>query len=227
VLALPPYLTVQTPALAAAGVESTVLTRVYWEALPLRASSERARMAHASSVLAQTLADNFGLAADNYVAVQQGTFVDMIDAWGGLEIELPADVDGAPSGLPHFRAGSQTLGGQAVLDYMSIYLAAGDAEPSEWARLARQGQVIAALRDQLARPETVTRLSVLIPRFYQDVVTDLGLRQVLALACALQAPDVSIEHLALEPDMVTVEPDNVLTPNVEEIVAFLETSFLQ
>ena len=222
-LALPPYLLVDTPALAPAGVESSVLTLTYWEAMSRGTGSERARMAHASTVLAQTLADQFGLVADNYFTVKQGTFVDMIDAWGGLKIDLPEDVDGSPSGFPTFRAGEQVLGGQAVLDYISIYPAAGDKEPIEWARLERQRQVIAACQAQLVRPQTLA----LVPRFYQDVVTDLSLRQVVALACALQAPGASIEYLSLAPDMVTVGPDNVLTPKMDEIKAFLETSFMQ
>jgi hypothetical protein len=225
VLALPPYLNVSTPALAEAGIESSALTFVYWEGLSLGAGSKRARMAHASSVLAQTLADNFGLVADNYFTVDQGTFVDMIDAWGGLEIDLPQDVDGSPSGFGYFNAGQQVMDGQSVLDYVSIYPAAGDASPIEWARLERQRQVIAACKAQLARPLSMARLAVMVPRFYQDIVTDLSLRQVSALACVLQAPDVSVEHLALGPEMVTVGPDETLSPKMDLIAAFLDTSF--
>jgi hypothetical protein len=227
VLALPPYLTVSTPALAGAGIESTLLSRVYWEALPLVEGDERARMAHASAVLAQTLADNFGLVADHYFTVDQGAFVEMIDAWGGLEIDLPADVDGSPSGFGTFEAGPQVMDGQAVLDYVRIYPAVGDASPIEWARLERQRQVVAAARAQLAQPATVARLAVQVPGVYQDVVTDLSLNQVSALACVLQEPGLSIESLALGPDMVTVGPDETLSPNMERIAAFLETSFIR
>ena len=66
-----------------------------------------------------------------------------------------------------------------------------------------------------------------MPSFYQDVVTDLSLRRVLALACVLREPGVSIEHLALGPDMVTVGPKETLSPKMEPIAAFLETSFKQ
>jgi hypothetical protein len=227
VLALPPYLAVSTPALADAGLESSVLTLVYWDALPFGEGSERARMAHASSVLAQTLIDNFGLLSDNYFTVDQGSFVDMVDAWGGLEITLPVAVDGSPSGFRYFYAGPQVMDGQSVLDYVRIYPAAGDASPIEWARLERQQQVIEASRDQLFRPWAAARLAVQVPRFYQDVVTDLSLAQVFALACVLQAPEASVEFLALEPGMVTEGPNQILVPNMEAIMAFLETEFNQ
>jgi hypothetical protein len=114
-----------------------------------------------------------------------------------------------------------------VLDYVRIYPAAGDTEPIEWERLVRQRQVIAALRDQIGRPETMARLPTLVPQFYYDAVSDLSLKQVLSLACLLQGPDLSIEHLSLAPGMVTVGPDHVLTPDMEEITSFLESSFIQ
>jgi LCP family protein required for cell wall assembly len=246
VLALPPYLQVDTPALASAGLNKSPLTLVYWEGMSMGTGGDRANMASASSLVAQTLADNFGLMPDNYVTIKQGTFVKAIDALGGLPINLPEDVDGSPSGFPHFRAGEQVLGGQAVLDYVRIYPAVGDEEPFEWARLQRQHQVIQALRAQLGspetlamapalraqlgRPETLTRLPALARQLYNDVVTDLGLGQVLALACAVwtsDMSDISIEYLSLAPESVTTAPGNVLEPNVGEISAFLATSFTQ
>ena len=93
--------------------------------------------------------------------------------------------------------------------------------------LVRQRQVIAALRDQIGRPETMVQLPVLVPQFYYDVVSDLSLKQILSLTCVLQESDVSIEHLSLAPDVVTAGPDHVLTPNMEEITSFLETSFMK
>jgi LCP family protein required for cell wall assembly len=184
-------------------------------------------MGQATNVLAQTLAHNFALVPDNYVTLKQGTFVDMIDALGGLSIDLPEDVDGSPSGFGHFQAGQQVMDGQAALDFVRIYPAAGDASPIEWARLERQRQVIYALGAQLTRPQIVVRLPALIRQFYQDVVTDLSLNEAYALTCVLQAPDVSFEDLALSPDMVTVGPDEMLMPKMEHIQDFVETSFIQ
>ena len=59
------------------------------------------------------------------------------------------------------------------------------------------------------------------------MVTDLGLSQVLALACLLQEPDVSIEYLELGADLVTPGEGNILLPETDRIVAYLETEFLQ
>jgi len=228
VLSLPPYLWVNTPVLSAtAQISATALTLVYQEALQIGPGSDRAKMAYATDVLAQTLDDNFGLVPDHSISVKQGAFIDMIDALGGLSIDLPEDVDGSPSRFGYYSAGPQVLDGQAVLDYVSIYPAAGDAPPEEWERFERQNQVLRALYAQFTRPETLLSLPGLIRQFHQDVVTDLGLSQVLALACLLQEPDVSIEYLELGADLVTPGEGNILLPETDRIVAYLETEFLQ
>lgn len=227
VLSLPPYVWVRTPALASAGIASTALTLSYWEAMEAGTGSERARMAYASGVLLQTLEENFGLKADHYVTLKQGAFVDMIDALGGLSIDLPEAVDGWPSRLGYYSAGRQVLDGQATLDYVVIYPAVGDQAPTEWERLARQEQVLAALKAQLARPETMLKLPGAVSRFYQDVVTDLSLSQVLALGCLANEPDLSLAHVSLATDMVTQGPDKILYPKMDEIVAYLQAAFIE
>ena len=226
-LALPPYLWVDTPALSAAQIEATALTLVYYEALETGSGSDRAKMAYAADVLAQTLDDNFGFVPDHTISVRQGVFVDTIDALGGLSINLPGSVDGSPSRFGTYSAGPQVLDGQAVLDYVSIYPAVGDEPPEEWERLERQDQVLQALEAQITRPETLLKLPNLLRQFYQDVVTDLNLGQVLAMGCLLGHPDVSVEHLALSPDLVTPAGDNILLPKTDQIAAYLETAFGQ
>lgn len=228
VLALPPYMQVNTPALSEAGIQATALTLTYWKALELAEGSERAKMAYATDIFLLTLFDNLGLAPDHSISMRQGAFIDMIDALGGLEIELPENVDGSPSGLGAYSAGEQVLDGQAVLDYVTIYPAAADTPPTEWERLDRQEQVLRALRDQLIRPQTLFRFPRLIRRFHQDVVTDLGLGDILTLACMLQESDLTIEHLELPSELFTPGEGKTLFPKTDEIVAYLqETGFIE
>lgn len=227
VLPLPPHLWVDTPALSAEQIDATALTLVYQEALQNGPGSDRAKMAYATDVFAQTLADNFGLVPDHTVSVRQGTFVDIIDALGGLLIDLPENVDGLPSRSGTYSAGPQVLDGQAVLDYVSVYSSVGGESLPEWERLERQNQVLRALYAQVIRPETLLKLPGLFRQFHQDVVTDLGLGQILALACVLQEPDLSIEYLELDSALVTPGEGNILLPKTDRLIAYLEMEFVQ
>ena len=189
--------------------------------------SERAKMAHASDLVARTLADNFQLVAEHTISLRQGTFVETIDAVGGLDITLPEDVDGTGGGFGHYYAGRQVLDGEAVLDYMSIYAADGDTGPAEWGRLARQNQVLGAFLVQLTHPQTLLKVPALLRRFHQDVVTDLKLNDFLDLACMLDAADVAVEHVELDESLLTEIQNQMLVPDVAGITALLEEEFGQ
>ena len=152
----------------------------------------------------------------------------MVDALGGgLAIDLPKDVDGSPSLYGTFHAGPQVMDGQAVLDYVRISPAVGDPVPAEPARLARQNQVLAALNAQLARPQTLLQIPLLVQQFHDDVVTDMSLNEGLALACLFQQPNLAIEQIGLGPDLISVAANGVYVPRTEQIVAFLQGSFVE
>jgi hypothetical protein len=84
-----------------------------------------------------------------------------------------------------------------------------------------------ALHAQLARPQTLLQLPGLARQFYQDVVTDLGLEQVLTLGCLFSQADVSIEFVELPADLATPGEDGILLPKTDEIITYLETAFAQ
>jgi LCP family protein required for cell wall assembly len=220
-LALPPDLWVRTPQLAEAEIESTTLMLTYYEALQRAEGSDRARMAAATNVLAKVLADQLGLVADHYISIQPDALPNVIDALGGLSVDLPEEVDGTPDGLGVFQAGSQVLAGEQVLEYVRIYRTAGDSDPTEWERLARQKQILDALQEQLTRPEVIIRLPGLLRHFYADVVTDLTLGDTFTMACLARHDEVSVETLAIGPELVEPVEGQGLVPQMEELSAFL------
>jgi len=220
-LALPSDLWVRTPQLAADEIEATTLMLTYYEALQRAQGSERARMTAAVNVLAEALAEQLGLVADHYIAIQPDALPNVIDALGGLPIDLPEDVDGTPDGLGVFRAGPQVLNGEQVLEYVRIFRTAGDPDPTEWERLARQKQILDALQEQLTRPEIVIRLPGLLRHFYADVVTDLTLGDTFTTACLARHDDVTVETLEIGPELVEPVEGQGLVPKMEELTAFL------
>jgi LCP family protein required for cell wall assembly len=224
-LAVPAELWVRTPQLANQGIEGTTLMRTYFEALQRAEGSERVRMATATNVLAQVLSEQLGLVADHYITIQPEALPNVIDALGGLSVDLPEAVDGTPDGLGVFEAGPQVLTGEQVLEYVRIYRTTGDPDPTEWERMARQRLILDALQAQLTQPEIIIRLPALLRHFYADVVTDLALGDTVTISCLARHEKVSIEALAISSELVEVVEGQGLVPNVEALNAFLAAEF--
>ncbi len=225
VVSLPPDLWVQTPVLASSQTSATTLTLTYHYAKQSNQGGERDKMIAATQILAQTLVDNFGVMPEHYLTMKQSTFIDMIDAMGGLAIEIPTTVDGTSSGYGIFNSGLQVLTGQQALDYARLMNNRNDANPTEWDRFDRQDQVIQALFQQIKQPATLLSAPALVQQFFQDVVTDYSANQMLDMVCVLRDPNTTIQFLELSANMVHPTGDMILGANVPLISSYLQGIF--
>ncbi len=143
-------------------------------------------------LLALTLEHNFGLHVDHYVAVNMQTFVHIVDALGGIDIDLPYTVDGRDVGQDHrsdlvFRAGHHHLNGQQALTLARL------RPNGVFARTEVQSLILYALRDRLTSPDVLPKLPDLIAAFDDSVQTDLTPEQISQLVCLathIQSPDL-------------------------------------
>jgi len=132
-------------------------------------------------LLALTLKHNFGTQVDHYVAINLQTFVRIIDALGGIDIDLPYVIDGRAKNSRdpnrYFDAGKQHLNG-----YRTMLLArlrpGGDLQ-----RMEIQNLILYTLADQLLRPTTILRFPKLISSFQDSIQTDLGPGEIGQLLC--------------------------------------------
>lgn len=134
-----------------------------------------------AGLLARTLALNFGLNAENYVAVNMRTFEKVVDALGGVQVYLPEGVDGRTdedrSARLVFPAGSQLLDGEQALTLARI------RNEGVFERASMQNLIMCSLHDRLTSPEVVVRVPALINSFQGAVQTDLSPEQISQLAC--------------------------------------------
>lgn len=132
-------------------------------------------------LLARTLALNFGVNLDRYVAVNMRTFEKIIDAVGGVKVTLPNGVDGRTakdrSARLIFPPGSQILNGEQALTLARI------RNDGVFERASHQNTVMCALQDKLTNPSVVIRFPALINSFKGAVQTDLTPEQITQLAC--------------------------------------------
>ena len=132
-------------------------------------------------LLARTLALNFGIVPDRYIAVNMRTFEKIVDAVGGIRVDLPGGVDGRTSDDRSarlvFPPGVQILDGEQALTLARI------RNEGVFERANHQNTVLCALQDKLASPSVITRIPALINSFQGAVQTDLTPEQVTQLGC--------------------------------------------
>jgi LCP family protein required for cell wall assembly len=137
--------------------------------------------AHGPGLMAHTLALNFGTNIDHYAAVNMRTFEKIVNAVGGIDVNLPQAVDGRTTDDPNkrllFERGRHHLDGTRALTLARIRI------KGTFARADNQNRVLCALRDKLTSPKVVTKIPQLIESFQGAIQTDLTPAQLGQLAC--------------------------------------------
>jgi LCP family protein required for cell wall assembly len=156
-------------------------------------------------LLARTLDLNFGLRPDHYGAVNMQTFVKIVDAVGGIDVDLPKPVDGTPiddktEDMGFFAAGHHHFTGIQALKFSRIRKRYND-----FTRADNQNLVICALKEKITSPSVLPKIPQIIRAFQGSVLTDLSPQQFAQLACL--APKLRSENL-----IFTGLPEEILTP---------------
>ncbi len=153
-------------------------------------------------LLARTLDLNFGLRADHYIAVDPYTFIRMVDAIGGIDIEVESPIDISygqddPKNPKYFLSvGTHHLDGELAYDLATNRI------PSTFQRMAYQKMVMSAIREKLLTPEMLPKIPKLVAQFISDVQTDFSLSDINSLICIAQAvPKENIKADSFPQDM--------------------------
>ncbi|MEU8710366.1 LCP family protein [Streptomyces sp. NPDC048565] len=110
-------------------------------------------------LLVRTIEFNTGLHIDHYVEIGFGGFAKIVDAIGGVELDIPKAFKDKNSGAD-FQAGKQTLNGEQSLAFVRTrYAFAG----SDLDRTKNQQKFLAALASQTATPSTILNPFKLYP----------------------------------------------------------------
>ena len=177
----------------------------------------------------QTVETLLGVPIDYYVAVNFDAFVEVVDLIGGIDIDVPEEIDDSKYpdqcyGYDPFsiEAGEQHLDGETALKYARTRATfGGDVD-----RAARQQAVILAVRQKILDLNNLPQLIAQAPQLWQtsqeNVRTNMTLDEAIQLALLAQdIPRDSIRTAVLDYDYVYNEttPDGrqVLVPVRENI----------
>jgi LCP family protein required for cell wall assembly len=153
----------------------------------------------------QTVRTNFGVDVQRYMQVDLAGFVNIVDALGGIDLNVPQAIfdDAYPTynygtTTVSFAAGPQQMDGEQALAYARIRHGSSDLQRAE-----RQQRVIQALFARLLRPAAWVRLPIILGALRISLATDLSPVDVLRLApTLLRVGPANIEHVVIEGDMV-------------------------
>ena len=163
-----------------------------------------AAFAYGGVSLTESTVENFlGIDIDHYIMVDTSSFVKIIDAIGGVDIDVekrmyyedPWDDDGGL--VIDLYPGQQHMDGRTAVTYVRYRDSEGDI-----GRVKRQQAFMTACMDKVTSPEIIPRIPQIAREVIDAVETDMSLRQLLELAGALKAAAQN----GLETDMVPGYP---------------------
>ncbi|MFD3695552.1 LCP family protein [Streptomyces sp. NPDC058646] len=102
-------------------------------------------------LLVRTVEHNTGLRIDHYAEIGFAGFANIVDALGGVELDIEEAFKDEKSGAD-FKAGKQTLNGEQSLAFVRTRYAFAD---SDLQRTKNQQKFLSALASQAATPSTV------------------------------------------------------------------------
>ena len=171
----------------------------------------------------QTIENNFRINIDHYVEIDFENFINLIDAMGGIDIEMTQDeVDYMSSwyygkyGQPiSLQVGMNHLDGKGALTFARIRKL-----DSDFGRTGRQRQVMIAIFDKFKTLNPAQMTSVFY-NYAQYITTDLSSSDILSLATqagTILGYEVQTSHVPEEG--LYTEIDYNLVPNIRYMRKF-------
>ncbi|MBN2106018.1 MAG: LCP family protein [Deltaproteobacteria bacterium] len=208
---------VKTPALADKKIKEARLGDVFDIVQTGTKGTLKEQYLAATTAMAQIIYDNFGVAPDRYMTVPQSSFADLVDGLGGIEVEVPYDVDAYKHVV---LAGKRNLTGQEALSYIRQVDVIG---LGDLGRNIRQVPYVKAVLQRMGEPANLVKLPGLIGRLRENFVTDLSPARIASLGCMLsQVPRDNITFHALRFDMTSPGPQASLRPDTAKIKPWIQ-----
>lgn len=182
-----------------------------------------------TELLKNTLKENFGISVDGCIEVDFDRFAEIIDALGGVTLELRQDEANEINRQVTWQtlsAGKQTLSGHQALAYSRIRKLDADSDIS---RTNRQRKVLNAIIDQY-RDLNFRTMVVLVQKVLPALETDMTAVEILSLGRMvlpmLENLKIVSQRIPAEGACVdkTVDGMSVLIPDMEKTQSLVRDS---
>lgn len=197
---------------------------------------------HGGATLAlRTIRDLTGLDVNHVAVVDFDRFKELIDAVGGIEVDVPAPILSNRFDCPYptpkrcaewegwrFAKGKQHMDGRRALVYSRIRENRLDLSETDLDRARRQQRVVQATADKVTSLGTALRLPFVGDDIVRPLATDLGAGQLMQLGWAyFRAEGSRALHCRLGGEPASVDGESVLLgseDNVATVAMFMGRS---
>ncbi|WP_423222680.1 LCP family protein [Candidatus Amarolinea aalborgensis] len=169
----------------------------------------------------QTLRDiierDLGIETDNYVRIDFDGFKQIIDALGGVDVEVDCPLQDPylleAIGVERIEPGQHHMDGDFALAYVRSRRQGGDFD-----RARRQQRLLMAVRNRALSTNLITRLPQLLPATLRTVETDMNPLEMASLARWMVNMDLSkLKGFVIDANMTSFETlpsgEQVLKPD--------------
>ncbi len=172
---------------------------------------------------------DLGVEIDNYVRIDFEGFKQIIDALGGVDVEVDCPLQDPylqeALGVDRIEAGQQHMDGDTALAYVRTRRQGGDFD-----RARRQQRLLMAVRNRAVSTNLVTRLPQLAPATLRTVETDMNPLEIASLARWLINMDLAkLKGFVIDANMTSFATlpsgEQVLVPDWVSIHQALATLF--
>src|SRR5699024_7777599 len=126
-----------------------------------------------------TVEDFLNIPIDYYVKVNFNGFIEVVDAVGGVDVNIPFDFTMRLfNKMEHYEKGPAHLDGRRALGYVRMR----KSDPrGDLGRNMRQREVIQSLMDQIVSINSVTRIDDILKSVGNNVTHNMKMKQFIAL----------------------------------------------
>lgn len=184
---------------------------------------EQAAAGSGVGLVTESLRDTFAVNIDRYVRLDFAGFVKLVDAVGGVTIDVERAIidDAYPTDdgviTIQFDSGVQTMDGERALIY-----ARTRHTDDDYARAARQQQVLSALLARLINP---LRWPAAWSVLQGALDTNLTLWDTFTIVPPVILNRGRYERLVIDRDYILGSPEGHAVPNLESILPWLKDRF--
>lgn len=168
-----------------------------------------------------------GFTPNYYVVVNLDAFSEIIDAIGGVKIDVPRDMnyDDPYQDLHiHLKKGEQVLNGQEAIGF--VRYRKGYAE-GDLGRVKAQQLFMTALAQQMAQPSTITKLPAIADIINKNMKTDLSISDILWFGQQAVEVDMAndLQMFVLPGEAQYVSGLSYYIPSEKDILEIVNTHF--